>query len=311
VNFRVAKYGRFEWTKDGEEFRLHQCAPSLQDTEASPEYMIAEMDYAGIDRAVLQNMFLYGRLNKYFAEAVRQYPRRFIGQAQILETQAHRETQIEELRNAVGGLGLTGGLYFSDRRFWENGFQDHIDDEKFFPLWEEVRGLGIPIFWCLSAVDYPAESARSIHDRFMAQLRRLGRWIAEFPDIPCVLVHGLQLPAFTGDDGKVSIPDEVWALLKKPNLYTEVLFPIQVSWPRPGTRTWDYPYQDAQPIIRDLYRTLGPEKLLWGSDMPFVARNCTYRQSLDYLVRYCDFISSTHMDMIVGDNAARLLKIGN
>jgi hypothetical protein len=43
--------------------------------------------------------------------------------------------------------------------------------------------------------------------------------------------------------------------------------------------------------------------------MPNVERNCTYKQSLDYLVRYCDFITPNDMDLITGGNAVRLLKL--
>jgi predicted TIM-barrel fold metal-dependent hydrolase len=45
---------------------------------------------------------------------------------------------------------------------------------------------------------------------------------------------------------------------------------------------------------------------MWGSDMPNVERFCTYRQSLDYVRRYCDFLTSRDMDLILGANAARL-----
>jgi predicted TIM-barrel fold metal-dependent hydrolase len=307
--FRIGSYGALEWTKDGVEYRLQQYAPSLQEMTASPEYMLVEMDYADVDVAVLQNMFLYGQLNEYFAAAVQKFPRRFVGQVQIMETQGFKESQIIELRKGVRDLGLTGGLYFSDRRFWENDYQDHIDDAKYFPLWEEVRSLGIPVFWCLSAIKDPANPRGSTLERYMDQLRRLGKWATAFPDIACVLVHGLQLPAFTGEDGKVRIPEEVWGLLKKPNIYVEILFPIQASWPRPGNRIMDYPYSETWPIIRELYSNLGAERLLWGSDMPNVSRNCTYRQSFDYLVRYCEFITPSHMDMIVGGNAVHLLGI--
>jgi hypothetical protein len=48
---------------------------------------------------------------------------------------------------------------------------------------------------------------------------------------------------------------------------------------------------------------------MWGTDMPMVARFCTYRQSLDYLRRYCDFLSSEQMDQILWATVARVLKI--
>ena len=80
---------------------------------------------------------------------------------------------------------------------------------------------------------------------------------------------------------------------------------VPITW---GGR-WDYPYREAQPLIRDARDRFGAEKLMWGSDMPNVERFCTYTQSLDYLRRYCDFLPASDMDRILGDNAARLYRI--
>ena len=40
--------------------------------------------------------------------------------------------------------------------------------------------------------------------------------------------------------------------------------------------------------------------------MPNVERSCTYRQTLTYLTRHCDFISAADLDRIVGGNANEL-----
>jgi len=77
----------------------------------------------------------------------------------------------------------------------------------------------------------------------------------------------------------------------------ELLFPLLYG------ATWDYPYAESQPLIRELYETFGASKLLWGSDMPNVERSCTYRQTLTYLTRHCDFITPADLDRIVGGNA--------
>ena len=40
--------------------------------------------------------------------------------------------------------------------------------------------------------------------------------------------------------------------------------------------------------------------------MPCTERICTYRQSLDYLRRYCTFMSDADMDLVLGGNLKRL-----
>src|SRR5712691_8608405 len=76
-NFRAARFGRYEWTLDGEEFYVQQFSPSLQAMESSPEFVLAQMDHAGIDVCVLQHDTTYGRYNELFGDAMRRYPGRF------------------------------------------------------------------------------------------------------------------------------------------------------------------------------------------------------------------------------------------
>jgi predicted TIM-barrel fold metal-dependent hydrolase len=61
-----------------------------------------------------------------------------------------------------------------------------------------------------------------------------------------------------------------------------------------------------RPALRELYRRLGGQRLVWGSDMPNVERHCTYRQSLDYLEQFHDFIPAGDMGQILGGNLATL-----
>lgn len=88
-------------------------------------------------------------------------------------------------------------------------------------------------------------------------------------------------------------------MFRLPNVTAELLFPIQYG-------QWEYPYVEVQPIIRKFYQKLGPTKLIWGADMPNVERSCTYRQSLDYLRKYCTFIGDSDMEMILGTNANQI-----
>src|SRR2546430_1676170 len=55
VDFRAATFGRYEWSLDGEEYYVQQFSPSLQTNESSPEFVITQMDFVGIDTAVLQH----------------------------------------------------------------------------------------------------------------------------------------------------------------------------------------------------------------------------------------------------------------
>ena len=55
---------------------------------------------------------------------------------------------------------------------------------------------------------------------------------------------------------------------------------------------------------------VGADRLMWGTDMPIVMRFWTYRQNIDFIRRYCSFLSTEEMDAILGGTSARLLGVG-
>ena len=48
---------------------------------------------------------------------------------------------------------------------------------------------------------------------------------------------------------------------------------------------------------------------MWGTDMPMVARFCTYRQSMDQFRVHCDFLSDGERADILGGTVARVMGI--
>jgi predicted TIM-barrel fold metal-dependent hydrolase len=93
----------------------------LQEMIASPEFMIAQMNYIGVEKAVLQRAHIYGKLNNYYYQASKKFPERFIGLIQIDETQAYAEEQLTELSYCVNKLGLKG-LYFEPAALFMDNF---------------------------------------------------------------------------------------------------------------------------------------------------------------------------------------------
>ena len=71
---------------------------------------------------------------------------------------------------------------------------------------------------------------------------------------------------------------------------------------------FDYPIPQMRPVLRRLVDSIGPKKLLWGTDIPIGLLYLTYRQNIDYIRDYCgDFIGPREMDLLLGDNMARIM----
>jgi len=291
INFRVGKYGRFEWTENGVDYYRQLMPPSLQEQTAPAEFIMVQMEHAGVDMSVLQNCKLYGKLNDYFAECVRKYPDKFVGTGEINEFEADKESEIKKLRHIVKNLGFNG-LFYEAGRFIEISNATGFNDQKFDRFWREVSDLGIAVLWNFTQSKV-----------YMEQMRAFGDWADRFPEIPSLVSMGFCARPFK-QNGRVEYPKELFDVFKKPNVLAELVYPIQA-----GPVGWEYPFQEANKLIKQQYEELGPQKLCWGSDMPNVERNCTYRQSLTHLTKHCDFIKPEDMELILGGNITRIMKI--
>ena len=290
VNYRAGRFGRYEWDKDGETYYSEGFPPSLQDMESTADYMIAQMDFAGIDVAVLQNDYLYGYLNDYFGDAVRQYPDRFIGTVKLKEVEAFSDVQIAELNRCVTEFGFKG-LFFQKAGFNLAGSTDKLNDPKFDVLWNEVQRLGMMLY---------------LHGFFEDWLR-IADIAARFPGIQ--IIHTLPTWNFPRDgigrmprEGKIHLRQDFRELLAQPNFHFEIS-PIAYG------ALYEYPYTELIPTFRPFYEEFGGTKFVWGSDMPNLERWCTFQQGIDYFRLHWNFVSKEDKALITGGNASRIFKL--
>jgi predicted TIM-barrel fold metal-dependent hydrolase len=285
VGFDVGRYGRFEWEHEGENLYLQYMPPLLADMEAPAELLIALMDHAGVDRAVLQNDSVYGRLNEEFAAAVRQWPSRFISLAtlDLLRDAAHAD----ELSRCVEDGHR--GLFVKLDDFFEVDFETTAFDPRYESLWERASRLDVPVYWQLVGFPDPDETS------YLRTWRLFETWLQRHGDVSVVIVGGLAFPLVA--EGRV--PDFVIEAVRDHDVLLEVAFPIQV-----GAR-YGYPFAETEDALHFLLREVGARKLLWASDIPNVERYCTYRQSWDYLRSFA-FLDEADRDCILAGNVSRL-----
>jgi predicted TIM-barrel fold metal-dependent hydrolase len=263
LDFRGGTYGRFLWTANGVEYSRQYLPTALANLESPPELILAHMDYVGIDKAVIQTGHTYGRLNDYISDAIHKFPDRFWGLAMVDEWRIDQPDQRRELDRAIDELNLHG-LFFNTGGISRQGRKEMVDDAAFYPFWNRVRELSIPVFWNIT-------SDLRGNEGYMQGQAAFGRWLERYPDIPSVCTHGIPLYRFIDANGKVSIPEEAWKPLQAPNVVTEILMPILQG------HVWEYLFTEGREMVREYYDRLGPDHLSWGSDLPSVERFCTYR----------------------------------
>ena len=292
VGFRVGRFGQLCFTYEGEDYYVQYLPVGMQELACPPELMLSQMIYAAVDHCILQAGGGYGAMNDYNAYTQHQYPQKFSGLLHIDEGLSDRADTQAELDRAVDVLGLRGLYYAQD--FSRHGYARNVNHPAFGGFWDKVVAYRLPVFIELSST--PA------YDRagYLANLLALDELLVRYPTHRFLLVMGPPAGYFA-TSGRWEFPPEALTVYKRDNLQMEIMFPI--SW----GGVWDYPYPEAQQLIRGMRDIFGASKLLWGSDMPNVERFCTYRQCVDYVRKYCSFLSDDERELILGSNAADLI----
>jgi predicted TIM-barrel fold metal-dependent hydrolase len=294
IAFRPGRFGQLEFTVGGEDYHIQFMPVGMQNLEAPPELMLAQMTYAGVDHAVLQAGGAYGAMTEYNVFAHSQYPDKFTALMHLDEAVAGAPDALPQVDRAAARGAK--GIYYNYECFARHGYRWEMDDARLDPFWDRLQTNNMVVCAEINA------APRYSKENYLRNMSALGRVLDRFRRLQCHLAMGIPVQFFAVD-GKWDLPESLESLLRRDGFYCEIMFPI--TW---GGR-WDYPYREAHPLIHDAYRRFGAEKLLWGSDMPNVERFCTYSQSLEYVRHYCEFLPKSAMDKILGENAARLYRI--
>ena len=310
VNFRVDHdKGRVVWTIDGEDFTKQFYPPDLPHLEYTPHNLLAEMDYAGVDKVLLHVDAMLGRDPAFQAESVAVDPARICSMAPVDEWRLASELDavIAETVAAVEQHGLHAIKFNPPHAYYYRS--DPWDGEHLRPFWEAVAALGVPVFFTLGTGPGEASVLQTVESRrrgYLAELDILVRWMERYPDVLCSLTHGFPWRLFLDDDSagspsRIELPNEIWAPFDNPNLSLEVCFPVRLG------DLFDYPYRELWPTLEQMVERIGAERLLWGTDMPFQNRFCTYRQSRRWIEDYCEFLSAEDLAAIMGGTCARVI----
>ena len=304
VDFRADHdRGRVIWTIDGEDYSKHFYPPNLRDLEFTAHSLIGEMDYAGVDLALLHTDPMLVRDSAYLADCVRLYPDRLRSMVPVDEWRLVDEMDavIAELETAISSFGLHAIKFIPPLAYLRAS--DPWEDGAFRPFWEAAVGLGVPVFFTLGTGPREHSQSRTQADErqgYLDELRILMRWMERYPQLTCSLTHGFPWRAFVDGD-RIRLPEAIWEPFQNPRCHLEVSFPVRLG------DLFDFPYREVWSILELMCEHIGPDQLLWGTDMPFQNRFCTYRQSRDWIEKYCAFLSKQDLAKIMGGTSARIL----
>ena len=232
----------------------------------SADEMLAEMDTAGVDRAVIVPPTWTGEDNSWALDVAARHPKRFavIGRFDAKAVEA-REQLAQWLRQK-GMLGVRMSFHVKP-------FIDWLDDGSLDWFWRDCEELRLPVS---ALVPGMAGKLRPVLERH--------------PDLK-VLVPHMACPLDTHVPESFATLDELLSLAHFANVF------VMVS-SAPCFSNEQYPFRDLHPYLKRIYNVYGPRRMLWGSDLSRLRG--TYKECLDQFRYELDFLSAEDKEWILG-----------
>jgi len=281
-----------------------------RETMFNVERRLRDMDERNVDMHVLslQPLFTYSlppdqglrvsrSINNAFAEVVSKNPSRFIALADL--PMHSPEDAARELERAVKDLGLRGAEICSQI----NG--KNLDDASLRPFYEKMQELDVPVFIHPAGVPgiedrlgryYLTNLIGNPMDTTIAAASLIfGGVLKEFPRLKFYLAHaGGACPYIRGrwDHGWRVRQEGKQFIDKLPSEYLRLLYFDCLAH---GGASLDF-----------LVRTMGPERVMLGSDYPFDMSDTDPVKTIASLAHF----SNAEKELMFGGNAQQLFKIG-
>ena len=269
----------------GEQSR--QLMPPLNaQTIHTVEMLLANLDWAGVDKAVLLQGSYYGECNEYVRAAVTRHPDRLAAAAYLDPWGADPRRSFAELFETPGFRIVK--LEFSEESgLWGLHPGARLDQSELDWLWDEMQRRGLTLTLDLGRVGCPSYQTGAV------------RAVAEaHPDLKIVVAHlGQPSPAAESDPGLWSTWQEQIDLGRLPNVWFDsAALPIYL--PQEA-----YPYPSAARYLRLAIERVGPAKVMWGSDQPGLLAVATYPQLARLAREHSAFLSPHEQELFLSENA--------
>jgi uncharacterized protein len=224
--------------------------------------------------------FATGGGNDTLASVVARHKDRFIGFA---HHNLFRPGAAEELERAVTKLGLRG------LKILAPALERPVNERELYPVWEVCERLGVPVlihFGMLGAGGGISWNGRD-NPGLLEQVAK------DFPTVEFVVPHfGIQY-----------VKELLFLCWACQNVN------VDTSGSNQWIRWMPYPLT-LEDLFRKFYETVGPERIVYGSDSSWFPRGYSIRYLQDQ-IRACRFLNfpDDAIQAIFGRNAARLFNL--
>jgi predicted TIM-barrel fold metal-dependent hydrolase len=213
----------------------------------------------------------------------KQYPDRLIGFTSVNPDRYQPERKVER---AIKEFGMKAVKLYPHSGFYPN-------DQRLTRTYDLCSRLGIPVIIHTGMKAVRWQWMKYNQPIFIDDIA------TNFPDLNIVMCHG----------GYPWTEEFITVAYTNPNIWVDLTFMerIEEAFVLPGL---------AESTIRRLVKLIGAQRLLWGSEGPYMTlplygshEPSNYQVSQYKLVKRFDFLSEQEKADILGNNAARLLRL--
>lgn len=243
--------------------------PPWAATPFSKDQLLAEMDKAGVDRAILVPPAFEGDRNELSLEAAQAHPDRLAVMGRLALDDPKTRERLPLWKRNQGALGLRFTFFIPQQRQWlEDGTADW--------LWAAAEDHGVPL------MIYPVPEALP---KFHAIARN-------HPGLKLVVDHlAVGHEEWNRDDRAFQHIDLLIELAQHPNVA------VKASG-LPEYSTEPYPYFNLHGYLKRIVEAYGPKRVFWGTDLTRLP--CTYRQAITMFTEEMPWLSKDDLEWIMG-----------
>lgn len=241
----------------------HRKVPRL-----TAEELLAEMDAAGVDAAIIHPPSWDPNANTVAIEAVRNHSGRFAILGQFPLDQPQERARLATWRDQPGMLGLRTALVLPHQQHWhEDGTLDW--------LWPELERLELPF--------------ATMAWRFLPTYERIAE---RHPHLRLIIDHCGGVRPAKDDAAFATVPELEKVAQRLPNIALK-------ATGAPGYSTAPYPFRNIHDPLHRLFDAFGPDRFFWGTDITRMP--CSYRQCVTLFTEELPWLRGRDLEKAMGE----------
>lgn len=240
-----------------------QEPPEQMQSNCGAEDLLERMSEARVSGSLIVQPINHKFDHSYVKSVIDQHPNKFKGMC-LANPSLSPDEAVANIQD-LHGQGFVG-IRFNPYLWPDNG---KMSNEAGSMMFAKAAELGMPVgIMCFKGLDLHFDDIKTL--------------LEGTPETKVILDH---FGFFMQQAKDIESDDKIFAQLLELSNYPQVYVKTSAYFRNSrGGNGW--PYADLAPRLEALLEHYGSERLLWGSDYPFVKNECGYKESLAALFKW-------------------------